>query len=65
MDKGEHLSERGINLIKDIKSRMNLRRSRQGQVLIKIMGLLDLVQLKIVLIILITSIYYLVSILTI
>jgi len=34
MDKGEHLSERGINLIKDIKSRMNLRRSRQGQVLI-------------------------------
>jgi hypothetical protein len=28
MDKGEHLSERGINLIKDIKSRMNLRRSR-------------------------------------
>ena len=27
MDKGEHLSERGINLIKDIKSRMNLRRS--------------------------------------
>jgi LAGLIDADG DNA endonuclease family protein len=34
MDKGEHISERGINLIKDIKSRMILRRSRQGQVLI-------------------------------
>jgi len=30
MDNGEHLSERGIILIKDIKSRMNLRRSRQG-----------------------------------
>jgi LAGLIDADG endonuclease len=28
MDKGEHLSERGIILIKDIKSRMKLRRSK-------------------------------------